>query len=164
MFRSVESVLRVFKIFEAKQHETRQVFDIPALHIEVTEHQTLINVCPCCGAENRGECPSDVRQATQYGLNLKSHAAYFSHYHHIPLKRSADIFEDVFRHRVSEHVILDATREAAEHVTPSNEAVKQRFIGGERFKTLLVFRTRLPSWILEDDGPWCFVRYPSSPL
>jgi transposase len=113
---------------EAKQYEKRQVFEIPAIHIEVTEHQAVVKECPCCGTRNIGEFPSDVRHPTQYGTNVKSHAAYFSNYHHIPLKRSADLFEDVFRHRVSENVILDASREVADHVMVSNEAVKQHLI------------------------------------
>jgi len=113
---------------EALQCEKRQVFDIPAIRIEVTEHQALTKVCPSCGTANTAEFPPEVTQPTQYGCNVKSHASYFSNYHHIPLKRSADIFEDVFRHRVSESVILDASREGSEQVRPSNEAVKQQLI------------------------------------
>jgi transposase len=113
---------------EAVQREKRQVFDIPAIRIEVTDHQSLTKVCPFCGTANIAEFPPEVTQPTQYGANVKSHASYFSTYHYIPLKRSADIFEDVFRHRVSEAVILDASREGADQVRSSNEAVKQQLI------------------------------------
>lgn len=108
--------------------EKRQVFDIPAIRIEVSEHQVLRKVCPFCGTTNTAEFPPEVTQPTQYGSNVKSHAAYFSNYHHIPLKRSADMFEDVFRHRVSEAVILDASCEGADQVRSSNERVKQQLI------------------------------------
>lgn len=113
---------------EAWHSEKRQVFDIPAIRIEVTEHQALTKVCPSCGTVNTAEFPPEVIQPTQYGSNVQSHAAYFSNYHHIPLKRSADMFEDVFRHRVSEAVILEASREGSEQVRTSNEAVKQQLI------------------------------------
>ncbi len=113
---------------EAVHCEKRQVFDIPAIRIEVTEHQVLIKVCPSCGTTNPAEFPAEITQPAQYGSNVKSHASYFSNYHHIPLKRSADIFEDVFRHRVSEAVILAASREGAAKVSSSNEAVKQQLI------------------------------------
>lgn len=39
--------------------ETRQVFDIPPLHFDVTEHQVLEAVC-ACGKTHRGEFPPDV--------------------------------------------------------------------------------------------------------
>jgi transposase len=113
---------------EGVQCEKRQVFDIPAIRIEVTEHQVLMKVCPSCGTTNTAEFPPEITQPTQYGSNVKSHAAYFSNYHHIPLKRSAEMFEDVFRHRVSEAVILDASREGADKVRSSNETVKQQLI------------------------------------
>ncbi len=113
---------------QVQRREQRQVFDIPAIHIEVTEHQAVVKVCPHCGAENKGEFPPEVTQPTQYGVTIKSHASYFNQYHHIPLKRTADIFEDVFHHRVSEAVILEANQEGAEQVLPSNEVVKQQLI------------------------------------
>ncbi len=107
------------------------MFDIPARHIEVTEHQSVVKVCPHCGAENRAEFPSEVSQPTQYGTNVKAHATYLTNYHHLPLERTAQFFDDVFGHRVSEGVILGANVEEAEHVTPSNETVKQQLIDAE---------------------------------
>jgi len=114
-----------------ERRETRQVFDIPALHIEVTEHQSVVKVCPHCGTVNRAEFPSEVSQPTQYGTNVKAHATYLTNYHHLPLDRTAQFFDDVFGHRVSEGVILGANVEEAEHVTPSNETVKQQLIDAE---------------------------------
>jgi transposase len=116
---------------EEERWEKRQVFDIPAVHIEVTEHQGVVKVCPQCGTVNRGEFPADVSQPTQYGTNVKAHAAYLTNYHHLPLDRTAQLFEDVFGQRLSEGVILGANVEGAEQVTPSNEVVKQHLIEAE---------------------------------
>jgi transposase len=104
------------------------VFEIPALHIEVTEHQSVVKVCPQCGMVNRGEFPAGVSQPTQYGPTVKAHAAYLTNYHHLPLDRTAQFFEDVFGQRVSEGVILGANIAGAEQVTPANEVVKQQLI------------------------------------
>jgi len=111
--------------------ERRQVFDIPKLHIEVSEHQSLVKVCPHCGVVNRGQFPCGVTQPTQYGANVKAHAVYLTNYHHIPMERTAQFFEDVFGQRVSEGVVLEAVSKVADHVKPSNEVIKQKLIDAE---------------------------------
>lgn len=116
---------------QGEVHEKRQVFDIPAVHIEVTEHQITVKVCPYCGTINKAEFPADVTQPTQYGANVKAHAAYFTTYHHLPLDRTAELFQDVFGQRVSEAVILAASAEGAAQVKPSNDVVKQYLIDAE---------------------------------
>jgi transposase len=113
---------------EEERREKRQVFDIPALHIEVTEHQSVVKVCPHCGRENMAGFPSEVSHPAQYGPSVKAHAVYLSNYHYLSLERTAQFFEDVFGHHVSEGVIVTANVVGSEQVRPSNEAVKQRLI------------------------------------
>lgn len=113
---------------EENRREKRQVFDIPALHIEVTEHQSVVKVCPHCGTENMGEFPAAVSQPVQYGANVNAHSAYLTNYHYLSLERTSQFFEDVFDHRVSEGVIVNANIDGAAKVMPSNEAVKQDLI------------------------------------
>ncbi len=116
---------------EEARREKRQVFDIPAVHIEVTEHQVVVKVCPQCGTINQAEFPSDVTHSTQDGANVKAHTTYFTNYHHLPLDRTAQLFEDVFGQRISEAVILGANAEGAIQVSPSNEVVKQHLIDAD---------------------------------
>jgi transposase len=59
-------------------YEERQVFDIPAIRIEVTAHRADIKICPACGAQTKGSFPVGVTQAVQYGPEVKTWAAYFS--------------------------------------------------------------------------------------
>lgn len=42
------------------EYENRQVFDIPAIHIEVTEHKAEVKFCPQCGKMNKGVFPQEV--------------------------------------------------------------------------------------------------------
>ena len=102
--------------------EERQVYDIPAIRIEVTAHRAEIKLCPGCGTENRGEFPGNVERGVRYGTGIKTWAAYFGNQHHIPLERTARIIEDLTGHGISEGSLLKASEELSECVRPSTEA------------------------------------------
>ena len=116
---------------EPMGYEERQVFDIPALHIEVTSHRVAIKRCPQCGAQTKGTFPSGVTQAVQYGPEVKTWSAYFTNQHHIPVERTTQIFEDLVHHRVSEATVLKASQELSECVAESTQAVKALLRNGE---------------------------------
>ncbi len=109
---------------EAVGYEERQVFDIPAIRIEVTAHRAEIKVCPECGNASKGTFPEAVTQAVQYGPMLHTWASYFPNQHHIPVERTTEIIEDLVQHRVSEATVLKASEQLERCIDPSTEAVK----------------------------------------
>lgn len=111
---------------ETSDIEKRQVFDLPRLQVEVTEHQTEIKFCPTCGAENRASFPKGITQPVQYGPDIKALAVYLNQYQMIPLERVSETFADVFEHPLAEGTIFDAGKAVAQQVAPANEAVKKR--------------------------------------
>jgi transposase len=82
-------------------YEERQVFEIPAIRIEVTAPRAEIKVCPACGHASKGTFPASVTQAVQYGPVVKTWASYFTNQHHIAVERTTEIFADLVQHRVS---------------------------------------------------------------
>ena len=113
---------------EAYEFERRQVFDIPAVRIEVTEHQAAIKVCPQCGERVKAKFPSDVTQPVQYGLRIKAQAAYLNNYQLIPLARTCELLGDFYGHTPAEALILDANATLVDQIEPSLEAIQQQLI------------------------------------
>jgi transposase len=110
---------------ESVGYEERQVFDIPAIRIEVTAHRAEIKVCPECDRASKGSFPEAVTQAVQYGPMVNTWASYFPNQHDVSVERTTEIFADLVQHRVSEATVLKASAQLEKGIEPSTEAVKE---------------------------------------
>ena len=61
----------------AVDFQRRQVFDLPSLQLECTEHRAEIKECPCCQQTSTAPFPADVKAPVQYGKNFRALLAYF---------------------------------------------------------------------------------------
>jgi len=116
---------------EVEAVEKRQVFDVPPLRLEVTEHQSEIKCCPNCGQRVKGQFPDAVSQSVQYGLRLKAQAIYLNTYQLLPLARSCELFGDWYGHTPSQAFILNANSDLAEQLAPCLEVIRDDLIAAD---------------------------------
>jgi transposase len=79
----------------------RQVFDIPPIKIEVTQHQFEVKSCPCCGTRNEAKSPPEACACVQYGPGIKALVAVMMNYQFIPYGRLGEFFRDITGHTIS---------------------------------------------------------------
>ncbi|MDO3413422.1 transposase, partial [Saccharibacillus sp. CPCC 101409] len=97
----------------AHAHEARQVFDLPAPRVVVTEHRAAHKICPACGVKARAPFPEDVRGRTQYGRSFSAWTTYLSAYQLLPLERIAQFYADLCGCRPSEATLLAQLEQTA---------------------------------------------------
>jgi transposase len=136
-------VIKVYRVHECRHcgqslqrrkaiaHEKRQVFDLPKVQMQVTEHRAEIKSCARCGKESHATFPPEVSHAVQYGPEIKAQMVYLNTEQHLPLERTCDLLAEFYNHRPSEGTIVTACAEAAQKVEKSNQAVKQHLVEQE---------------------------------
>jgi hypothetical protein len=92
---------------EVAQYDSRQVFDLPPIAIEVTEHRAAIKKCTHCGNKNSASFPEGVTQKTQYGDRIKAWTVYLQNYQMLPFSRCSELILDLSGHKVSQGSIAN---------------------------------------------------------
>ena len=77
-------------------YERRQVFDLPPIEVQVTEHRGERKRCRGCSQISVATFPAEVAQPVQYGSRLQAVAVYLKNYGLLPYQRTAELFEDLF--------------------------------------------------------------------
>lgn len=104
--------------------ERRQVFELPVLRSQVTEHQRMQSRCSC-GAVHTGEFPLQVSASVQYGPRLKALCVNLNQQQFVPLARTSEFVADIFGVAVSETSVLAFTHEAAQTLAPVYARIAQ---------------------------------------
>ena len=108
--------------------ETRQVFDIPVLKINVTEHRSHRKCCNNCGAITAGVFPGEACHSVQYGSHIKSLMVYMSQYQLLPYARLREFFNDLFGQTVSEGTLANVNNQMHNRLEKTEKRIEKLLI------------------------------------
>jgi transposase len=117
------------------REECRQVFDIPPVQIDVTEHRVQSKVCPICNQINQGSFPTGVEAPTQYGERLKALVAYLSVYQMLPVERIQQLLNDLTGYSPSEATILSYLDKFNDAIIPMEATIREQLAQSEVLNT-----------------------------
>lgn len=111
---------------EATDYGRRQVFDIPAVQIEITEHRVEVKACPGCQKEVKACYPENVSQRVQYGPRIHAQTSYLNTYQLIPMARTCELLRDFYNVRPSTAFVPKANQSVREGSQPSLTLIKKQ--------------------------------------
>jgi len=111
-----------------ENYESRQIFDIPPVQIEVTEYKAEIKRCPRCHRPVKASFPEQVTQPVQYGSRLRAQIAYLMNQHLLPYGRTAEIIEDFYQHRISPSTFYRINKACFEMLRSSVDRIKENIL------------------------------------
>ncbi|OBR69830.1 hypothetical protein A7K91_21980, partial [Paenibacillus oryzae] len=110
----------------ATGYEKRQVFDLPAPEVVVTEYRAEKRLCACCRRISQAPFPSEVKAPVQYGHGFAAWTVYLSARHMIPLQRIQEIFADLTHHSLSEATLLSFQRSMHTKLKPLEDFIAKQ--------------------------------------
>ncbi|EKD96548.1 MAG: Transposase [uncultured bacterium] len=110
--------------------ETRQVFDLPVLQFEVTEHHAMQAICSC-GHVHTAEFPAGVNATVQYGPRAQAAMVHLNQNHAVSVQRTAALMEDFFGLPVSQATVLKAAMTSANILQPTVDAIGQAAVNAD---------------------------------
>lgn len=113
------------------QYEVRQVFDLPPMTIEVTEHRAMIKNCVNCGQTNKAPFPTGLTQKAQYGNAIKAFTVYLQNYQMLPFSRCTELVHDLTGHKLSKGSLSNFQEKCHNKLEDYEEQVKKLLLSCE---------------------------------
>lgn len=106
--------------------ERRQVFDLPPVEVEVTEHLLVKRRCDGCGTVTRASAPAGVNAPAQYGSRVSAIVLYLYVGQFLSKDRTAHALGELFGLPVSGRTVLSMVKRAAEGLEPFLEQAREQ--------------------------------------
>jgi transposase len=104
----------------------RQVFDLPPVALEVTEHRAQQKRCAFCGTTTWGTFPQQVQAPVQYGARLRALVLYLNAYQLVPFERLSQLIFDLTGHALSTGTLAQIVEQAGDGLSaPCHEIQAQ---------------------------------------
>src|SRR5260370_26552899 len=110
--------------------ERRQVFDLPPVRAEVTEHQLIEREC-ACGQRTRAAAPAGAEAPAGYGPRIAAVIIYLYAGQFLAKKRTAQALAELFGIPLSSGTVAGITARAAERLGGFLEHVRGEPPGSE---------------------------------
>jgi transposase len=104
--------------------ERRQVFELPPVRVEVTEHRVETRRCVACGERTKAEFPRGVRAPVRYGEGVRARATYLRKYQLLPFARTAEAMRELFGCAISPGTLHATWGHCAEKLVGTEARIK----------------------------------------
>jgi transposase len=104
--------------------ERRQVHELPAVRLRVTEYQALHVRCPVCAQVSVGAFPVEAPSRAQYGPQLRALAVYLVEEQLLPLGRVQRLLADLFGLRLGRGTLVRWIQQASATLAPVETQLK----------------------------------------
>ncbi|KJE26901.1 zinc-finger binding domain of transposase IS66 family protein [Geobacillus kaustophilus] len=119
------SSLRDVKPFKV---DVRQVFDLPPVTMEVTQHEREVKSCPHCRCVQQAEFPSHVTNHVQYGPRITALVVYLYNIQMIPYQRLRDMMEELYQHPISTGTLVNMVKRGREALEPNMDIIEEALL------------------------------------
>jgi transposase len=100
-----------------------QVIELPPLQPVVIELWRYAAVCPGCQHRTVAEAPAGLEPTRTFGPEIEARLGYLHERHHLSYARLVEVFQELFRLKLSEGAIANALGRLAEQARPTYAAI-----------------------------------------
>jgi transposase len=104
--------------------ERRQVRELPAVRLLVSEHQALHVRCPRCQAVSVGAFPAETPSRAQYGPRLRAFVVYLVQQQFVPYARVRELVADLVGASLSLGTLLTWVQQSAATLAPVQAQIR----------------------------------------